>query len=41
MTVDALLDLVEMTNPPPAAKLMDAFKKGGYFASCVDVQNAG
>lgn len=40
VTVDALLDLVEMTNPPPAAKLMDAFKKGGYFASCVDVQNA-
>ena len=32
--------LVEMTNPPPAAKLMNAFKKGGYFASCVDVENA-
>lgn len=40
VTVDALLDLVEMTNPPPAAKLMNAFKKGGYFASCVDVENA-
>ena len=40
VTVDALLDLAEMTNPPPAAKLLDAFKKGGYFASCVDVQNA-
>ena len=26
VTVDALLDLVEMTNPPPAAKLMDAFQ---------------
>ena len=40
VTVDALLDLVEMTNPPPAAKLMNVFKKGGYFASCVDVENA-
>ena len=27
VTVDALLDLVEMTNPPPAAKLMDAFNQ--------------
>lgn len=40
MTVDALLDLVEMANPLSPSALMTAFKKGAYYTTGVGVASA-
>lgn len=40
MTVDALLDLAEMPEPPTPQALMTAFKQGKYFTTGVGVVNA-
>lgn len=40
LTVDALLELVEMENPPTPATLMTAFKKGAYYTTGVGVASA-
>ena len=40
LTVDALLDLVEMDSPPTTKELLLAFKKGGYFTTGVGIKKA-
>lgn len=40
MTVDALLDLIEMNNPPTPQCLVKAFEKGAYYTTGESIVNA-